>query len=252
MKNFQKSVLALLAVGALTLSSCLHILEEVTFRDSGKGSYKMMMDMSEVKGMMEMMKGMAPTDSTGNGGMEMPGAGGSEMSQMGKGLSDVAASLKNVQGITNVVETNDTTDFKFGYTFDFADVTALNRALKVINKEKYQSKDEEMYKFTGKSFERLGAGDIGEEMKKAMSENSGAEEGGEEGGGEMGMDMIKNFFADMSYKQIYHFPDREIKKQDNALGEISEDKHTLTITLKPFDEEQQKKKVTVATAVKLK
>ncbi len=251
MKKFQKLTLALLAFGALTLSSCLHIIEDVTFLNSGKGSYKMTIDMSEVKGMMEMMKGMAPADSTGGGGgMEMPGAGGGEMTQMGQGLSEVASSLKNVQGITNVVETNDTTNFKFGYTFDFADVSALNRALKVINKEKYQSKDEEIYKFTGKSFERLGAGDIGAEMKKAMSENDG---GGEEGGeGGMDMDMIKNFFGDMSYKQVYHFPDREIKKQDNAIGEISDDKHTLTIMLKPFDEEQQKKKVTIATTVKLK
>ncbi len=251
MKKFQKLTLALLAFGALTLSSCLHIIEDVTFLNSGKGSYKMTIDMSEVKGMMEMMKGMAPADSTGGGGgMEMPGAGGGEMTQMGQGLSEVASSLKNVQGITNVVETNDTTNFKFGYTFDFADVSALNRALKVINKEKYQSKDEEIYKFTGKSFERLGAGDIGAEMKKAMSENDGGGEEGEEGGMDMG--MIKNFFGDMSYKQVYHFPDREIKKQDNVLGEISDDKHTLTILLKPFDEEQEKKKVSVATAVKLK
>lgn len=250
MKKFQKLTLVLLAVAALALSSCLHIIEEVTFRDSGKGSYKMLMDMSEVKGMMEMMKGMAPADSTGGGSgdMGMPALGGGEMSEMGKGLSDAAASLKNVQGITNVVELNDTTNFKFGYTFDFADVTALNRALKIINKEKYQSKDEEIYKFSGKSFERLGGGDIGAEMKKAMSENEGDSE--EEAG--MGMDMVKNFFGDMSYKQIYHFPDREIKKQNNAVGEVSEDKHTLTITLKPFDEEQQKKKLTVATAVKLK
>lgn len=249
MKKFQKLTLVTLAMAALTLSSCLHIIEEVTFRDSGKGSYKMLMDMSEVKGMMEMMKGMAPADSTGSGGdMGMPAMGGGEMSEMGKGLSDAAASLKNVQGITNVVELNDTTNFKFGYTFDFADVNALNRALKIINKEKYQSKDEEIYKFKGKSFERLGGGDIGAEMKKAMSEGDGDTE--EEGA--MGMDMLKNFFGDMSYKQIYHFPDREIKKQDNTLGEVSEDKHTLTVTLKPFDEEQQKKKVTVATAVKLK
>ncbi len=57
MKKFQKLVFALLTVGTLMLSSCLHIIEDVTFRDSGKGSYKMTIDMSEVKGMMEMMKG---------------------------------------------------------------------------------------------------------------------------------------------------------------------------------------------------
>ena len=38
----------------------------------------------------------------------------------------------------------------------------------------------------------------------------------------------------------------------NELAELSDDNHTMTITIKPFDEEQQAKKVTVATEVKLK
>ncbi|HNG90238.1 MAG TPA: hypothetical protein PK858_08535, partial [Saprospiraceae bacterium] len=225
-----------------------HILEEVTFRNNGSGSYKMLIDMSEVKGMMDMMKGMA-NDSTGAAeGLGGAGAGEGDMSEMGKGLSDAANSLNKVQGITNVKQTNDTTNFQFGYTFDFSDIGALNRALKAINKEKYQSESGDVFRFTGKSFERLGAGDIGEEMKKAMAK--GNDEAGEDT--DMAMDMVKNFFGDMSYKQIYLFPDRAIKKQNNTLGEISEDKHTLTITLKPFDEEQQKKKMSVATAAKLK
>jgi hypothetical protein len=36
------------------------------------------------------------------------------------------------------------------------------------------------------------------------------------------------------------------------LGEITEDGHTLTINIKPFDEEQMKQKASVATKVKLK
>lgn len=247
MKKFKKLPLTLLAVAALTLSSCLHIVEEITFRNSGQGSYKMLIDMSEIKGMVDMMKGMAGDSLNTQEGM--PGAGGEgDMSEMGKGLSDVAKSLKNVQGISNIVETNDTTTYQFGYTFDFADVSALNRALKVINKDKYQTEAGDVYRFNGKSFERYGTGDIGEEMKKAMSKANN--EGGEDT--DMAMDMVKNFFGDMSYKQIYHFPDRAIKKQSNTLGEVSADKHTLTVTLKPFDEEQQKKKMGVATTVKLK
>ena len=66
------------------------------------------------------------------------------------------------------------------------------------------------------------------------------------------MDMMKMFFADMSYKQVYHFPDRKVKSSTNKLGEITDDGHTVTYTIKPFDEEQQKKKVSVATKVKLK
>lgn len=244
MKNFKNLFLAVLATGSLALSGCLHIIEEVTFRDSGKGNYALTLDMSEVKGMMEMLNTM-PSDSTG---AEMPDQNQQDnsMAQMGQELSGVASTLKGLQGITNVVELNDTAAFKFGYSFDFADIAALNRALKVVNKDKYDSKVEEVFRFTGKSFERLSAGDMGEEIKKALSESEG-EEGGEEA-----MDMMKMMFADMSYKQIYHFPDREIKKSSNALAEMSDNNHTMTILLKPFDEEQVAKKASVATELKLK
>lgn len=250
MKNFKNLILAVLAVSALGLSGCLHILEEATFNKNGSGSYKMTLDLSEVKGMMDMFKTMAP-DSTGadsTGIAEDPmsaisGAGSNPMGQMGEQLSTVASTLKSVAGITDVVELNDTTNLQFGYSFNFANIAALNTALKVIMKEKYDSKAGDVFKFTKKGFERVSTADMGEELKKALSES-----GGEEGQAE----MMKMFFADMTYKQVYNFPDQTVKKSTNELSEVSEDKHTLSITLKPFDEEQAKKKITVGTAVKLK
>ena len=246
MKNLKNLFVAALTLVGLTLTSCLHIIEEVTFKDKGNGSYSMTLDMSEVKGMMDMMKGMSGGDSTAVVSEEDAGADNS-MSQMGEQLSSVASSLKGVDGITNVVEVNDTATLKFGYTFDFADAAALNRALKIINKDKYDSKTDEIFKFTGKNFERVASGDLGEEIKKALSEGGGEEEGGEES-----MEMMKMMFADMSYTQVYHFPDREIKKSDNSLAQLSDNNHTMTIVIKPFDEEQQKQKPTVAATAKLK
>jgi hypothetical protein len=241
MKNFRLFAPALLAVATLTLlTGCLHIEEEVTFRSKGNGTYGMMLDMSEIKGMMDMVQGMAADSAAG--GADMSGA---DMSQMGQELSGVMTSIKGIQGISNIREINDTASYKFGYTFDFADVVALNRALKVINKEKYDTKAEEFFRYNGKSFERLSSGDMGEEIKKALAETEDADAEGS-------MDMIKMFFADMSYKQIYHFPDEDIKKNSNPLGEISADGHTLTVNIKPFDEEQLKQKVTVSTQIKLK
>lgn len=257
MNNLKNLFLAILLIGATALTGCLHIIEEATFHNNGSGSYKMTLDMSELKGMMDMMKGMggdaakSETDSTtiSDGGDYTPppteAAAENPMGGLGEQVSGVAASLKGIAGITNIVEINDTSAFNFGYSFDFADVASLNRALKIIGKEKYDSKNEETFKFNGKSFERLGVGDMGAEIKKAMAENTGDEE-------ESQADMMKMFFADMSYKQIYHFPDRKVKKNNNKLGTIEEDGHTLTINIKPFDEEQQKQKASVATKVKLK
>ena len=248
MRNFRNLFLALLAVGSMTLTGCLHILEEVTIKKNGSGTYKMTLDMSEVKGMMDMFKGMSndslSADSTGTAGAsEMAGDNG--MGQMGQQLSSVAQTLKGVEGLSNVVEINDTAAFNFGYSFEFTDVAALNKAMKVIAKEKYDSKVDEVFKFSGKNFERLSTGDLGEEMKKALAQ-------GEEADTEGNADMLKTFFADMTYKQVYHFPDSPVKKSTNELSELTDDNHTLSITLKPFDEEQQKKKLNVGTVVKLK
>lgn len=246
MKNFKNLFLAVLAIVSMALTGCLHILEEVTFKDNGSGTYKMTLDMSEIKGMMDMFKGMQADSLSGDSsGVSMDAAGDNGMSEMGVQLSSVAQTLKSVDGLSNVTEINDTASFSFGYSFNFANVAALNKAMKVINKEKYDSKVEEVFKFNGKNFERLAAGDLGAEIKKALAENEDAE-------AEANMDMVKTFFADMTYKQIYHFPDRAVKKSTNELSEITDDGHTLTIALKPFDEEQEKKKLSVGTAAKLK
>jgi hypothetical protein len=248
MRNFKSQSLILLTVLALSLSSCLHIIEEATFRNNGAGEYKMLIDMSEMKGMMDMMKNMAP-DSTvaGAEGTDPMAAMGQEnsMGMLGQEMSKVSESIKSLGGISDVIEINDTASFKYGYTFKFANVAALNNALKVINKEKYESKVEEVFKFNGKSFERLGTGDVGAELKKAMAETGGEDEAGS-------LEMVKMFFADMSYKQIYHFPDRKVKKSSNEISVLSDDDHTLTIDLKPFNEEQLKKNVGVSAKVKLK
>ncbi len=260
MKNLKNLFLAVLTLSVTALTGCLHIIEEATFRNNGSGTYKMTLDMSEMKGMMDMFKGMGGDSTAMNMGGDSTAIQGEgdytppaeaapaedPMGGLGDQMSSVASTIQGVPGITNVVEIKDTSAFSFGYSFDFADMAALNRALKIINKDKYESKVEEVFRFNGKSFERLSTGDLGEEMKKAMMDNGGDE--GEEGS----MDMVKMFLADMSYKQIYHFPDRSVKKSDNKMGEISEDGHTLTINLKPFDEEQQKKKASVAAKVKLK
>jgi hypothetical protein len=263
MKNWKNLLLPMLTIGALCLTSCLHIIEDVTFTKNGSGTYKMTIDMSEMKSMLEMLKSMNPTagDSTGvteqGGDNEVtPGAdgsqpaeeggGGNEMSQMGEQLAgNIKSSLTGVPGISNIVEINDTTNLIFGYTFDFANVEALNKAIKIINKEKYDAKAEETFRFSGKKFERLGAANIGEELKKALSQGSEEDESGQ-------MEMMTSMFADMSYQQVYHFPDRTVKKSSNTLTEISDNGHTMSITLKPFSEDEAQKKATVTTEVKLK
>jgi hypothetical protein len=162
MKNLK--ILLLTLFSSIFLTNCLHITEELTLKKNGSGTYKLNFDMSEVKSMMAMMAGMKPpvdsaaaadgaaTDAPAD---PMGGEGAGQMAEMGKQLTDVAASLKGVKGITNIAEINDTATYQFGYTFDFADDIALNKALKIIGKEKYESNNAETYKFDGKMLKKV-------------------------------------------------------------------------------------------------
>jgi hypothetical protein len=248
MKNLK--ILFFTLLSSVLLTNCLHITEELTLKKDGSGKYQLSFDMSEVKSMMAMMEGMKqPADSTAqDGAAAAPADGGvNQMADMGKQLTEVAASLKGVKGITNIHEINDTATYMFGYEFDFADDIALNKALKIIGKEKYESNNAETYKFDGKKFERLSVGDYGAELKKQLAQ----EDDNAEDGAESQVEMLKMFFADMTYKQIYHF-EKSVKKSSNELSEVSEDGKTVTINMKPFDEEQAKKNIGVATVIKLK
>jgi len=261
MKNWQKIYSAALIVAATTLTGCLNILEEVSFSKNGSGTYSMMVDMSAAKDMIEMMKGMSEGQNTGgtigeinledeNSDPPAPEAVGSEpapgndMSQMGDAIvGGISEALKGVNGISNVVQVTDTVNFMFGYHFEFANVEALNKAIKIINKEKYDAKADETFRFDGKKFERIGAANIGEELKKALS---GEEEENDE------MAMVKTFFSDMTYTQVYKFKDNTVKKSSNGLSQISDAGHTLTITTKPFSEDPEMMKAGIATEAKLK
>ena len=243
MNKFRSLWVILLAAITLSASGCLHIIEEVTVNKNGSGTYKLTIDMAEVKNMMNMLKDMGNEAGEDDDEEETSGAETDDaMANLGSELSNVAGLLKKVQGLSNIKEIQDTSVYLFGYSFDFANQESLNKALKIINKEKYETKTEEVFRFKGKSFERLNVGDIGVQMQKAMSESEDEEN----------MEMVKMFFSDMTYQQIYHFPDMMVKKSSNKLSEVSDNGRTLSITLKPFDEEQQKQKASVATVVKLK
>ncbi|MCS6928699.1 MAG: hypothetical protein NZM43_04290 [Saprospiraceae bacterium] len=258
MKNLTERLLSGLILGVISFlfASCLHIVEEVTVKKDGSGSYKMTIDMREVKTIMEAIKSMGMNEKTEENVEEEAAQTDEEeeaeemddegaVSQLGVEISSIATSLKRVSGLSNIKEINDTSAYIFGYSFDFANIEALNKAIRIINREKYDSRVEETFRYKGGSFERLNAANIGEQFKKSIAE---VEENSEEGN----MDMVKALFSEMTYKQVYRFPDAKVKKSSNPLSELSQDRQSVTILLKPMDEEQNKKKPTVATVVKLK
>jgi hypothetical protein len=273
MNVIRKIQFAILAIVAIGLTGCLDITEEVTYKGDGSGSYTMKMDMSQMKGMMDMMKNMGGDvgkDAAGQEGVvsdmepvegekseevkegsevkeekdgsplggDMPGAG--DLTKMGEEFTKSIEGIQKMKGVKSAVAINDTTNLVYGYTFEFDNIETLNKAINTLNKDKFEGKGGNTFVATKKSFERTSANDLGGLISQAMNEG---EEGME------GMDMLKMFFGEMKYKQIYHF-DKKVKKSSNSEAEISADGKTVTLIAKPFSDSQKSK--SIVNALKLK
>lgn len=216
-------------IGSMTLTGCFEIIEEIHYKKDGSGTYKFTMDMSQMKGLMDMA--MA-SDTTGSMNMDTMAAVGREMSEK----------VRGIQGISNIKEVTDAENLIFGVEYDFANMEALNAAAKAnASEEMNEAADKPSFKGGKKEFTRLDVkGGLGGLLNGAMGDL-----GGEEG------EMALAFFKDVSYTMIYHF-DRKVKKTSNKLAEISDDKKTVTLKYYLFDDDRGGKTGTIENIIKLK
>jgi hypothetical protein len=136
----KKLSLVALTIGLLLLTGCITVIEKYTINKNGSGTMEYIIDMSE---MYEMMATFS--DSTED----------TETAEIDQSMRDAIPGLNSLDGITNVVLTDDSSKYIAGVKFDFKDVKALNQALAVLFKGKENPSTEVKYvEIKGKTFTR--------------------------------------------------------------------------------------------------
>lgn len=222
------------------LSGCLHIIEEVTIRKDGSGSYRFMVDASEIKKMAGEF-GNKDMDEEPQDSIAVDEVLPTDSLVARKKEHELAAErLATYQGLSNVTAIDDPSNHTTGFVFDFDNVESLQSAMLSIGSASSlgawgESSDIE---WSSKALKRDRGGDAFRDViSKALSERGG-EEGRDVSGAE---GLMKMMLGGLSFKQVYHFPDQKIKKCNYKGAEISKDKHTLSFVEKPFkDSEKQK------------
>lgn len=247
--------LILIFTGCLLFSSCLKIEELVHFNKDFSGKYKMTVDMSEMMGMMSMFSGMMGEEGgEGMGGFDLKSLGGADVT---KGMDSMVDVLAKINGINNVKMDFDNKTFKTNYEFEFKDIDALNKALRIAQANQLFSKGEgkDMFTLKGNKLYR----NENESLKELMGENS---MDGMEGLGDLGnlfgdeeeegkkskkkkddeegkMDkMMGAFMGDITYTSIYEF-EQPVKKSKNKSAEV--DNNTVKLVFYPMEEEKNGK-----------
>lgn len=191
----------LLLFSAFTLTGCLDILEELTVKKDGSGSFTYQVD--AVK-MMEQMASFAAMDTTG------------EMIPKMKHTLDSTFTAqwekyKTIKGISNI-KVDTSTEYIYKVSFDFANFDALNAARNLEQKPEYHN----AYVFEkGKVTRKNNIGDLPANL-------------GSEGGNEESNAMAKQMLAEMKYRIIFRLPNK-VKEVNNKAAKVSDDKTSVTL-----------------------
>ncbi len=201
---------------SLLLQSCFEIKEIITINKDGSGTFSMIIDLSEVKTMMEgFSEGNSAESESPLGGME-------------EEYEAMKSKLEYIDGISNIERLTENDGYLVSSSFDFANIEALNKGMNVI----YEDENEdgsitEYYKLKGKNFERTALNNFLEDFKEEMGTEELADE-----------DMnLSEIFTDVSYVNMVTFKDARIKKSSNSDIEISDDGSTMTLKRYIFRED---------------
>jgi hypothetical protein len=193
----------LLALLSSLLVGCFEVREEITLNRNRSGTYRLVVDISGMSGMMDQLgETLGGEDATEEGGGPAGGA-------MEPDMAEQADLLNQVEGISNVSAVAD--GGGIGLSFDFKNLTALNDALDVLAAQDDSGASSPL-EFTRCSLARgagIGLGFDGEQE-------------------EDGMDMLA--MMEPTYTLVFTAP-RKIRSVSNEAGAtLSVDGKTLTIT----------------------
>lgn len=210
-----RMVLGLIGVALIT-TGCFDIEEEVTLNQDGSGTYLQRIDMS---GFMAMLEGFGGDETTGT---EM-------FDSMDSSMQVTANNMRDLPGISNVASRSE--GYVFSVSCDFAEIDALNRAIKQNQSSTEGAADSPLaglnsgdganYLLKGKTFIRKDA-PIDARMDEMEEEEK------------QQLQMAKMMMSDASYKLIYHLPG-EVKRMTNEAATLSADSRTVTLDLSFVD-----------------
>lgn len=233
------SRLLILLILPIALSSCFEIREEISVNTSGAGSYQLVMDFSQSRQLLEMI-----LDASKDEKMSPFGTEGNPFNQVDSLFAVGSSQLNSITGVTNAASIKDDNNFRYGLSFNFDNIEALNTALSEIQYNQNGTPTyEQYYNYANGTLVKTPKFNL-----KSLIAQIKPDENTDDFGYDL-HEKIKQMYASISYKQIMKFG--RVKKFSNESAySLSKDKTTLTFyrTLQDL----QNGNVNIANEIKFK
>ena len=204
-KSVSRTLLYLLLPFCLFFwTGCFEILEDITVKANGTGTFYYTVNMSQSKGKLKSVMSLDSVD-----GYRIP-----KKADILKDLEKAKTTMQAVKGISNVQVTSNFEDFIFSMKFDFTSVAALNEGLQQLaqafsTEKKRIPEADNNFSLTATFFERKSNYNPKKESSKLKAKDA-------------------EILAKATYTSVYHF-EKTIKGFANKDAKLSPNKKNVMI-----------------------
>ncbi len=216
--KYNRFIVILIVIASVSLQSCFEIREIVRLQRDGSGTFSLVLDMSELK---QMLEGFGESEEV---------AAESPLQDIEEDYDETMEKLNATEGIYNTRLESEEDGYVVISSFDFTDIEALNRGMQIIYNEE-ESGDEvpEYYVMKRRKFERTAAHDFLQQIKNEFDTEASEAEG---------MDLSA-LFSEVAYVNQVILEEMEVRKVRKGQVEVSEDAKTVTNRYLIFNEEKE-------------
>jgi hypothetical protein len=216
----KRIVFAILIATSAILAGCFEITEEIFLERNGSGKYVSVIDLRQMKDMINMLKAFAPDSAKQDNAGEL----GSIDS-----LQTMWKELESIQGISEI-KREKKEEWVYQISFRFANPKALNEAMTKRKKADGQQSAGDFYSFTPGRFSCNDTSLAGmNDVTKGIGQGN-VSDSTQSDSTAMAMNMMKSFMGDMKYTCIYHLPGK-VSSFTNKKAKLSDDGKTVTLAL---------------------
>ena len=199
-------ILLVIATLMFGLTSCFEIREKIELNKNGSGTYSLIIDLSEMKSMIEAMNPDGDVTE------------GSPFNEMEEDFVVTRDLLSEIDGISNVNFYAENEGFKVVTSFDFKEMEALNQAIQVVyDPEAETDASKTFYSFKRKKFSCMGESGYLEDLRNEMNSQ------------EMDVESFDfaSIFGDVTYTSEVKFNGRKVRKVLSGNPHVAEDDQSL-------------------------
>jgi len=210
--------LLLLLPLCLLLGGCFEVLEDITVKANGSGTFHFTVNMSQSKAKLQSAMALDSMD-----GYKVP-----KKQDILKKLDTARLTLAAVKGVSNVSYKADFDNFIFAVKFDFNSVPTLNNALQALaqrfsHDKKRVPEADNNYLLAGKIFERKNIYDAKKETAKLKGKDS-------------------EILQKATYTSVFHF-EKDVKACSNPDAKISPNRKNVMLRMNMLQLVKGEKKI---------